>query len=635
VAGSEDAVHCVPDDCGKSSRSSNILPPILSPRGAPLIPQSSVSKVLPEPPASEAISVDVPPHFVRWLWVLWLTTFVGRFLAGLVLHGPVIFGDEVLYWEMARSFHRFGNFNMDLIPGHLPTVLYSVVISPAFIWNPPRTVYLVVKLISSLLMASAVFPAYGLAREFLDHKWSLLVAVVTALVSGGIYSATVMAESLFFPMFVLTVWLAFRTLESGRIFDAVATGVLLTIGFFVKIQAMFLAAAYLPVFLVWAVGSRVTGKGKQTWNDWLRAATVRAVPLLIFAAMIGLRMAFGLAHHQTVAISIFGDWYSNLARVSVHLDRARFLATALAMVQGLAISTLFAPLAALLLSIAILRKVSFRLLLFWSLTASCTIVYLVMVARHTVLYDERLRVYERYFFVVTPLLWMWFFVIKERLRPWILWTTVVGLVGLCAWRVAQYAPTTVIWWDSPIDSPTFTLFFYLRFPPNFMPYTTVSGLIALALLAVLALYGASRKRAATAALPWVLALLLLNSGWYMFGHSIIAPTQMRPLQAIFKLKRSFSSHDRLALVYDTNLPLNVLMFSYFWWDNPITLYGFGEHPAWFGRRLPTRSGKPDFSQLSEDYVVDIGEPDLDLPAVGTWDDPKITIYRNIHEPASR
>jgi len=156
------------------------------------------------------ISGSGPPHFLRWLWALWLATSVGRFLASLILHGPVIFADEISYWEMARSFHRFGNFEMYFMRGHLPTVLYSVAISPAFVWNPPKTEYLVVKLTSSLLMASAVFPAYGLAREFLDHKWALIVALMTALAPGGMYSGLVMAENLFFPMFVLTVWFCFR-----------------------------------------------------------------------------------------------------------------------------------------------------------------------------------------------------------------------------------------------------------------------------------------------------------------------------------------------------------------------------------------------------------------------------------------
>jgi hypothetical protein len=559
---------------------------------------------------------------------------VGRFVAGLVLHGPVIFGDEVLYWEMARSFHRFGNFNMDLIPGHLPTVLYSLVISPAFIWHPPRTEYLVVKIISSLLMASAVFPAYGLGREFLDRKWSLLVALLTALAPGGIYSAVVMAESLFFPMFVLTVWLGFRTLDSGRIFDAVIAGSLLAIGFYVKIQAMFLVVAYLPVLLVWAVGYLVNSKRPRVWSDWVRAATVRAVPVLIFGAMMGLRLARGLPQHLSVSASIFGDWYSNIVRTSGHLALAWFFAALLAMLQALAISTLFAPVAALLLSVVILRKLPFRLLLFWSLTTACAIVYLVMVARHNALYDESIRVHERYFFVVCPLLWVWFFAIRDRLRPWLLWTTVVLLVALCAWRVGQHAPKSIIGWGSPTDSPTLTFFFYLRFAPNFRPYTPTSGLIALALLAILALFGASRKCTAMAAVPLALALLLLNSGWYMFEHTQIAPTQWLPRRAILTLSRSFTSHDKLAVLYDSNLPLNDLMFVYFWLENPIALYGFGENPAWFGKRLPTRSGKPDFSQLSEDYVIDIGESKLDLPLVQRWNYPQITLYRNSHAHAT-
>lgn len=578
------------------------------------------------------ISGSGPPHFLRWLWALWLATSVGRFLASLILHGPVIFADEISYWEMARSFHRFGNFEMYFMRGHLPTVLYSVAISPAFVWNPPKTEYLVVKLTSSLLMASAVFPAYGLAREFLDHKWALIVALMTALAPGGMYSGLVMAENLFFPMFVLTVWFCFRTLDTGRWLDAVAAGLLLAIGFHVKIQAMFLAVAYPLPLLVWA-GGCLLGKQRPTWGSWLRGAIVRALPVLIFAAMIGLRVAAGHARQQGFTASIFGDLYTGLAGVSGHIVPRRFLATLLAMGEGLAISTLFLPAAALLVSVGILHKQSFRLILFWSLTVSCTAVYFVMVARHNALYDDMLRVHERYFFVVTPMLWVWFLAIRERLRPAILWLATAGLIALCAWSIEQSLPNNLMSWDSPTDSPTLTLFFYLRLPPNFMPFTAVSGLMALSLLASLALYGASRRQAFTAAVPWALALLLLDSGWYVFEHNIVAPTQVRPTQAILKLGRSFSSHDRIALLYDTNFPLNDFMFCYFWWENPITQYSPEPSSVWTGQQLPTRNGKPDFSQLSEEYVAVIGEPQLDLPVVDATRIPKITLYRNSHQPA--
>jgi Dolichyl-phosphate-mannose-protein mannosyltransferase len=587
------------------------------------------------PAASERISAAKPTHFLRWLWALWLATSVGRFLAGLVLHGPIAFGDEVLYWEMARNFHRFHNFNMELISGHLPVVLYSAVISPAFVWHPPRTVYLVVKLISCLLMASAVFPTYGLAREFLDEKRSLLAALLTALSAGGIYSALVMAENLFFPVFLLNVWLAFRTLDAGRKFDSFVTGVLFTIGFFVKIQTMFLAMAYVPVLLLWAAASLVASKGKHRWRSWILAATVRAVPVLMFGVMIGIRWAQGRLAHENTSVAIFGNWYSYLAQVSVHLDLARFSSAIMVMFVGLAISTLFAPLASLFLGILALRKIPLRFVLFWALTLCCTAVYLVMIARNDALYENRIRVYERYFFVLTPLLWIWFFVIRERLRSSVLlWTSTLVLAALCALCLAHYPPLTVIGWDSHTDSPTLTLFFSLIFPPTFMPYTQVPARIGFALISLLAFAGLACKRASRATIPFALALLFINFGWYRFERDQIAPTQVRPLQAVFKLKYSFQPKDQLAILYDPTLAVHDLMFCYFWWPNPMTLYGLGENPAWFGKRLPTRSGKPDFSKVSADYVIDIGQPDLDLPLVQRWDDPRISVYRNNSVPSN-
>ena len=291
----------------------------------------------------------------QWLLALWLSTAVGRFLASLAIRGPVIFGDEENYWEMARSFFHTGRFTIYHQPAQLPTVLYPIAISPVFFSHPPRTEYLLVKLISSLLMAAAVFPAYGMAREFLEKRRALAVAVLTALLPAGSYSALAMTENLFFPVFLLTAWMCFRTLDRGAARDAILAGLLLAAGFHVKIQMLFLGIAYFVAFVGW-LASRLMDRARQGPDGVkLGDVIVRALPGLIFGAMLAVRLAAGLSQHS-VAAAIFGEGYAGLASPTGHIDLRWFVGTLLGMVEALSISTLFFPVAALVVSVGLVRK---------------------------------------------------------------------------------------------------------------------------------------------------------------------------------------------------------------------------------------------------------------------------------------
>src|SRR6516225_3157610 len=179
-----------------------------------------------------------------WLGLLWVAAFLSRLIAGSVLRGPYIFPDEFDYWEMARSFVATGHFQLYQVPTPLPTVLYPLSISPAFLWHSPLQQYLAVRVISAILITAVVLPTYGFARELVSERLALAAALLVFLNPSGIYASTVMAENLFFPVSIFSLWMAYRTLLRGHCPDALAAGGLFCVGFFVKIQQVFLVVAY-------------------------------------------------------------------------------------------------------------------------------------------------------------------------------------------------------------------------------------------------------------------------------------------------------------------------------------------------------------------------------------------------------
>jgi hypothetical protein len=567
------------------------------------------------------------------LWFLWLCTFLLRFAAGLVLRGPNVFGDEFDYWDMARSFVRVGHFQLYHLPAPYPTVLYPLFISPAFLLHNPKAEMIVVKIISALLMSSSIFVVYGLAREFVAERAALLACLVIALNPSGIYASQVLTENLFLPVAVLSVWACYLTLAEGCLLCATMAGLVLCLGFYVKIQEMFFAVAYAVPVIVWSLSELIFSKRNRDWNSILRGTIIRALPGVIFLAMIAVRWSMGARYHYAFGPSVFGEGYSDLSQFAGKLNLKWYFCSALGLFEVLSLSTLFVPMAALVCPVGAWRECPRNLKMLWWLTVSSAAMYIIMVARHNALHDELLRVHERYVFVLTPLIWIWFLAIHTKLRMRVMYALALAMAALCSWSLVMVRPANILSWNTLSDSGTFSLFFYLR-QQWAAPLAILAVLVLIAVLAFLGVrYLRNSIKVAKAALVWGMALVLLNIGWYLSERQWGEQPVRTERRTALDLRRRIPQDSNVAMIYNRFQQLGDLRTEYstlFWLENPITIYAQGTHGPLYGweKPMPLREGRPDFHQLDQKYVVWVGEGSPDLLLIKKWDFPKVALYCN-------
>ena len=129
--------------------------------------------------------------------------------------GPFIMVDELIYSEMAKSFASDLQLRRPRRPRpRLRRRLPDPDLAPAYaLFDRIPDVYATVKTINSLVMSLAAVPAYLIARRVVG-KWSaLLAALLTVAVPSMVYTATVMTENAYYPVFLLAALALVALLE--------------------------------------------------------------------------------------------------------------------------------------------------------------------------------------------------------------------------------------------------------------------------------------------------------------------------------------------------------------------------------------------------------------------------------------
>ena len=134
-------------------------------------------------------------------------TFAVRLLCSNLL-GPIMIHarpDELRYLHLAKSIAGGGPLLIQGAPAEFQKILYSLLISPAFLLaRDPVAQVKIVGIINVLLMSSVVFPVALLARK-LTPKTSVLLLTLAfaAALPDFISTATFMCEPLYWP---LCIW---------------------------------------------------------------------------------------------------------------------------------------------------------------------------------------------------------------------------------------------------------------------------------------------------------------------------------------------------------------------------------------------------------------------------------------------
>ena len=150
-----------------------------------------------------------------WAWLAGIVTVstLVRYVLGRGTVAPWIMVDELIYSELAKSLADSGRF---LIRGEATAaygIVYPALIAPAWaIFESVPQAYAAAKAINALVMSLAAVPAYFLARRVLSQPLALVAAALTVAVPSMVYTATLMTENAFYPLFLcaalaMVLWL--------------------------------------------------------------------------------------------------------------------------------------------------------------------------------------------------------------------------------------------------------------------------------------------------------------------------------------------------------------------------------------------------------------------------------------------
>ena len=421
--------------------------------------------------------------------LVYLLAFAYHWLQSRAHVSPAVFGDELLYSKLADSLASGNGFTFRGQPLFFPAPLAVFLEIPAWLIHSTPTAYEVVKALNVAVMASAVFPAYCLARRLMRPSFALLCAATAVAGPPMLYAPYLMSEALAYPVFLLALATMLRAIESpSRRMElaviAVSLAAVLTRLQFVVLLVVYLIAAPLA--------GRLCGESLRSSirlhsvSVGVLAALV-AVPLVTGGAVLGTYGGAATLHYDPRAV----------------LSWTGFAAALLPFAAG----WLIVPGALLGLAVVAARPRGRADAAFAALALSSVVLVLLEVGM--IAAGEAGRAIERYDIYLIPLAAIAFFVYVERGAPWLRLYVGLALAGSAtAWLMPFPGRAGTAF---AFDSPTFSSYTQLAtWFGNANAATLFAGIpflggIAIALLPL-------RRRLAPVAVSVGTIVVLLLSG---------------------------------------------------------------------------------------------------------------------------
>jgi hypothetical protein len=243
--------------------------------------------------------VSAPRAFARvaaipaWVWLtgIVLASFGGRLFAAVARLTPYYLPDEYIYPSLARSLAESGR---PLIRGagvHFPALLDPIVTAPVWLLtNDPVTAFRLTQGIHAVLFSLAAIPAYLLCRRLGLSSWrGIAVAALTVAVPDGVYSSTMLADPLAYPLVLSAVYAGVCVVSEPTLRAQLAFAVFSALSVFARIQYVIVPVAVLAAELV-ADRFNVVRAVRRVWL----ALSLLIVPPALLLATLGSERLFGV-----------------------------------------------------------------------------------------------------------------------------------------------------------------------------------------------------------------------------------------------------------------------------------------------------------------------------------------------------
>jgi hypothetical protein len=343
------------------------------------------------------------------LWIItaiWAGASVLIFWLATGHESPRRYQDEFLFWGVAKSWaHGLGLTWRGTNLG-LRSWLYPVSLAPAFWFG--KTVpasYTLVHMINSLVMVGTIFPAFLMARMYLDRWTAVLAAVFTISVPAMNYAGIIGTESLAYLTSTAAFAAMLLSIVNPRLRNWLLAFVMILLALLTRTQFV----TYLPIYIgAIVLTGLMRGKGDRqeffSKQKWLLIASAVLVALGGLAFLIVGRKIVGL--YGGVFDGVSPSWDAVKFWLKAFSADVYILAGIVPVIATLAMlmhkENRRDPLIGALLALAIVATVVFLAQITWFSATNQ--------------FDWRARhiFYERYMFYLGPLFFTGFFAAWRR-----------------------------------------------------------------------------------------------------------------------------------------------------------------------------------------------------------------------------
>jgi hypothetical protein len=335
-------------------------------------------------------AAEVVRSVPAWAWVTALVVLSAaiRYVIGRQAVAPWIMVDELIYSELAKSFAAGGHF---LVRGQSSAaygIVYPILIAPGWaIYKAVPDAYAAAKAINAVVMSLAAVPAYLLARRMLSMPLALAAAALAVAVPSMVYTATLMTENAFYPIFLFTVLALVAWLERPTPALTAAVLVLVGVAYLTRAQALAFGPAILTAPLLFTWAQRRGWRSLREYRLMYLVVAVGAVGILAVQGARG-KSPFGLLGAYEVAGQTHYRFWQVVQWFSYQVGE-------------LDLSLGIIPVAALIVLVAVARGQDRRVQAF--LAAGVAVSFWLVLEVAAFASVHQLRVEERNTFYVAPL----------------------------------------------------------------------------------------------------------------------------------------------------------------------------------------------------------------------------------------
>ena len=223
---------------------------------------------------------------------------------------PTIFTDELEMTQISRAIAATGHPARRGDP-YVFTSLVPYLTAPAWRIHSVATAYETIKYMQALVMALAIFPAYGIARHAVTRPWAIFAAVATIAAPALSYAPILVEEPFAYPVATLALYLIVRAVAgpSWRTLAYAAAGCVLAVATRSQLVAISGVFALCLLALGWRTERMQRWRDSWTRWDWVGAGVLAIGAVLAFSAYMG-------AHSQEWAVTT-GLWKGRILEFGV------------------------------------------------------------------------------------------------------------------------------------------------------------------------------------------------------------------------------------------------------------------------------------------------------------------------------